>query len=168
MTEFSIAPERADHASAIDTLHDQAFGPGRFARAAFRLREQGPHDPARSFVAFDASGGLVGSVRMSPVQTSASGHHGYLLGPLAVDVSRKNGGIGRALVSAAADAAAGTEACFVVLVGDAPYYAPLGFEVALRSLSLPGPVLPKRLLVRPLNAFDAASLSGEIGHSGAV
>ncbi len=163
MTKFSLAPERADHASAIDALHQSAFGPGRFARAAFRLREQGPHDLARSFVALDAAGGLAGSVRMTAVRAGDSGLDGFLLGPLAVDISHKNCGIGRALVRHAVEAAAATDARFVVLVGDAPYYAPLGFVVAPDGLKLPGPVLPRRLLVHPLGGTDAQALAGVIG-----
>ena len=37
-------PERPSDALAIDTLHHTAFGPGADARAAFRVREQAPHD----------------------------------------------------------------------------------------------------------------------------
>ena len=162
MIDFTLAPERAEHASAIDALHQSAFGPGRFVRAAFRLREQGPHDCARSFVALDRKGELAGSVRMTAVRTARSGHCGFLLGPLAVDSSRKNGGIGRALVRRALDAAAETDAAFVVLVGDAPYYAPLGFVAAPAALALPGPVLPRRLLVRVLKSTDAAALEGVV------
>lgn len=162
MTDFSLAPEQAAHASAIDHLHEQAFGPGRFARAAFRLREQGPHDPACSFVAVDDTDMLVGSVRMTRVVAPASGHRGCLLGPLAVSAARKNCGIGRALVRRSVAAAQATDAQFVVLVGDEPYYAPLGFAVAPKSLSLPGPVLPRRLLVNPLGSGDLTALAGVI------
>ena len=46
MTDLSLtirAEHPSDHA-AIERLHERAFGPGRFARTAFRLRESGGHD----------------------------------------------------------------------------------------------------------------------------
>ncbi|WP_306118468.1 MULTISPECIES: N-acetyltransferase [unclassified Roseitalea] len=164
MTEFSIAPEQAHHHAAIEVLHEQAFGPGRFARAAFRLREQGPHEPALSFVALDADGRLLGSVRMTQVTTGARGQHGYLLGPLAVDVGHKNCGIGRALARKAVSAAAETRAGYVLLVGDLPYYGPLGFVLAPSAVRLPGPVDPRRLLVHPLGDAAPGALAGMVMH----
>ncbi|MBO6639740.1 MAG: N-acetyltransferase [Roseitalea sp.] len=167
MTDHFIAPERAECADAIETLHAEAFGPGRFTRAAFRLREQGPHDPALSFVALSPGGDLLGSVRMTPVVTAESGRHGHLLGPLAVAPKHKNQGFGRALVRHAVEAASVTpDSGFVLLVGDAPYYAPLGFcQVPAGRLLLPGPVDPRRLLVHPLGD-DAIvkALAGIVGY----
>ena len=42
MTTLSlvIRPERPEDAPAIDRLQARAFGPGRFARTAYRLREK--------------------------------------------------------------------------------------------------------------------------------
>lgn len=165
MTVFSIAPERATHDDAIEALHAEAFGPGRFARAAFRLREQGPHDPALSFVALDAAGDLVGSVRLTPVRVAESGHCGHLLGPLAVDPGHKNQGIGKALVREAVEAARRTDARFVLLVGDAPYYASLGFVPTQHGrVRMPGPVDPNRLLAHPLGHDGVVdALAGMVG-----
>lgn len=163
MTDFVIVPERAACADAIEALHADAFGPGRFARAAFRLREQGSHDRALSFVALGAGDALVGSVRLTPVRLTQSGHRGWLLGPLAVVPTQKNKGIGKALVRQAVQAAqARTDGAFVILVGDAPYYAPLGFErLPLRTVQLPGPVDPHRLLVNRLgHTRDEQQLDG--------
>ena len=165
MTDFLIVPERAECADAIEALHAEAFGPGRFARAAFRLREQGPHDQALSFVALAAGDALVGSVRLTRVGLSQSGHCGWLLGPLAVMPTRKNQGIGKALVRQAVQAAqARTDGEFVILVGDAPYYAPLGFEpLPLGTVQLPGPVDPRRLLVHRLGTSpDGQALQGMV------
>jgi len=173
MTDHLIAPERAECADAIETLHADAFGPGRFTRAAFRLREQGPHDPALSFVALSPGGDLLGSVRLTPVVTTASGHHGHLLGPLAVAPDHKNKGFGRALVRHAVEAASATpDSGFVLLVGDAPYYAPLGFrQVPAGRLRLPGPVDSRRLLAHPMgNDEIVGALAGVVGydHSHAI
>ncbi|MBK5951191.1 GNAT family N-acetyltransferase [Rhodobium orientis] len=144
----------------IEALHETAFGPGRFARTAFRLREGVPHDPALSFVV-RRDGGLVGSVRLTPIDIG--GVSGLLLGPLAVLPAFKNNGIGKALVRhSVAAARAGMAASghrLVLLVGDEPYYGPLGFKRARPgALTLPGPVDPYRLLLAELQegAADAA------------
>ncbi|MDA4847365.1 GNAT family N-acetyltransferase [Hoeflea poritis] len=138
--------ETLSHHPIIDAINDEAFGPGRFVRAAERVREQGPHDANLSFVAAVGEE-IVGSVRMTPV--TAGDVAGHLLGPLAVRPSFKNLGIGKQLVRIAVAAAleAGSEG--VILVGDPPYYSPLGFEPVRVRLSFPGPVDPNRILVAP-------------------
>ncbi|MGV3650957.1 MAG: GNAT family N-acetyltransferase, partial [Devosia sp.] len=50
----------------IDDLHAIAFGPGRFARTAFRVRERYPIDPSLSLVA-ESDGTACGSVWMTPI-----------------------------------------------------------------------------------------------------
>ena len=149
-----------DDASEIEALNAAAFGPGRHARAAARLRERGPHDLALSFTA-RRGGDLVGSVRLTPIDVG--GVPGHLLGPLAVVPALKSLGIGRALIerscAAAKDAGEGT---FVLLVGDAPYYARTGFEV-VRGPVMPGPVDPARLLVRWHGAPRA--IAGPVRHA---
>lgn len=167
MTSFILAPEVPGDSAEIDLLHAQSFGPGRFARAAFRLREQGPHDIARSFVVrAEADGSLVGSVRLTPVIIVGSGQAGFLLGPLAVNPAMKNRGWGRKMVAQAIDAACLNNAPqLVILVGDPPYYAPLGFEpTPPYALKMPGPVDPGRILVHPNGAVDPAQLAGLITH----
>ncbi len=152
--------EDASHDAVIEIINEEAFGPGRHVRAAARIREQGPHDRALSFVCTD-NGEIIASVRMTPVLAGAV--KGHLLGPLAVRPSHKNRGIGRELVRIAADAArrAGSEA--VILVGDPPYYGPLGFEkVAWQALTFPGPVDPARVLVIPFAADTHDRLKGVI------
>ena len=60
-------PERPSDAAAIESLQHDAFGPGAYTRAAFRVREQAPHDPDLSFL-IELDGGLIGSVRLTPVR----------------------------------------------------------------------------------------------------
>ncbi len=43
-SNLQIRPEKPEDQSAIDALLSVAFGPGALARAAFRVREQAPHD----------------------------------------------------------------------------------------------------------------------------
>lgn len=152
--------EDASHDAVIEHINEEAFGPGRFTRAAARIREQGPHDRHLSFICAD-DGETIASVRMTPV--TAGSVKGHLLGPLAVRPSHKNRGIGRELVRIAIDAArrAGSEA--VILIGDPPYYMPLGFEkVAWKALEFPGPVDPGRVLVVPLGEDVHERLNGVI------
>ena len=150
MIQFSIVPETIVHESAIEKLHADAFGPGRFARAAFRLREQGPHDPRLSFVAIGEGEdeAFLGSLRMTWIETQATGARGLLLGPLAVLEELKGQGIGKGLLRHAVDAAGRSGAGYILLVGDEPYYWPFGFHaVTPGAVVMPGPVDPKRLLV---------------------
>ncbi|NGO62598.1 N-acetyltransferase [Rhizobium daejeonense] len=152
--------EDASHDAVIELINEEAFGPGRFTRAAARIREQGPHDRSLSFICAD-DGETIASVRMTPV--IAGDVKGHLLGPLAVRPSHKSKGIGRELVRIAIEAARrkGSEA--VILVGDPPYYMPLGFEkVAWKALDFPGPVDPARVLVVPMAEGVHERLKGVI------
>jgi predicted N-acetyltransferase YhbS len=142
---YFIRPELDADEAAIEDLHDLAFGPGRHARTASRLREGVPHLPSLSLVAQFGSR-VGGSVRLTPIRIGAD--PALLLGPLAVHPDFGNRGAGRALMRAALDAARGEGHRLVLLVGDEPYYGPLGFErVAPTKLWLPGPVDTRRVLV---------------------
>jgi predicted N-acetyltransferase YhbS len=146
--ELTIAPERLSDASSITQLEERAFGPGRFARSAYRLREAVPHDPALSFVARVGTL-VVGSVRLTPVKSGSA--KTFLLGPLTVEPAFRGRGIGVNLLLRAIEAARGVGADALILVGDEPYYARVGFKrVPTHRLRLPGPVDPTRVLCLPL------------------
>jgi predicted N-acetyltransferase YhbS len=150
VTELSlvIRPESPIDAEAIDRLHERAFGPGRFARTAFRLREGAPHLHELSFTALVGTL-LVGSVRLTPV--SAGGQPALMLGPLTVEPAFEGRGIGAALMRRCLDAAKDKGHRLVLLVGDEPYYRRFGFKrVPPRQLELPGPVNPDRFLAAEL------------------
>ncbi|MEM9105266.1 MAG: N-acetyltransferase [Pseudomonadota bacterium] len=151
--------ETAAHGEIIHHINEEAFGPGRHVRAAERVREQGPHDPLLSFVA-SVDDAIVGSVRLTPVM--AGGVSGHLLGPLAVRPVFKNLGIGRQLVRIALEAAVNAGSEGVVLVGDLPYYGPLGFERVTSRLLFPGPVDPARVLIAPSGTIAHERLKGKI------
>ena len=157
---LSIMPERAEDADSIQRLNERAFGPGRYALSAYRLREGARHDLALSFVARVGTL-LVGSNRMTPVQCGDT--PGLLLGPLTVETAFRSRGIGRALVDASVAAAAAAGHALVLLVGDEPYYGRLGFvRVAPGKLSMPGPVDPARLLARELASGALSRATGPI------
>lgn len=162
MTDLSLTIRRecaADHA-AIDRLHERAFGPGRFARTAFRLREGVEADPDLSFTALVGTL-IVGSVRVTPV---AIGEHlGHMLGPLTVDPAFEGRGIGAALMNRAIAAAREAGHRLILLVGDAPYYARFGFKpLKPGHLTLPGPVDPGRFLALELEPGILERVSGPV------
>ncbi|SCW32192.1 GNAT family N-acetyltransferase [Ancylobacter rudongensis] len=167
MTELSISllPETPADDAAIERLIARTFGPGRYARSAFRLRENNPH---RHDLSFTASIGtmLVGSVRLTPIVIGDL--PALLLGPLTVEPPFRSHGIGRRLVERALEAAraglaeAGA-ARLVLLVGDEPYYGRMGFQRVPRGqVSLPGPVDPARVLVCPLDATPMDEVRGPV------
>ncbi|WP_249695859.1 N-acetyltransferase [Stappia sp. WLB 29] len=133
---------------AILDLQAEAFGPGRFAKTAFRLREGVEHDRRLSFVGMSGDV-FAGSVWLTPITIGDA--PSQLLGPLAVAPAFKNRGLGRLLVNQALKTAQALGEKSVLLVGDAPYYGPLGFApVPMGRITLPGPVDPARLLVANL------------------
>ncbi|MEX0345521.1 MAG: GNAT family N-acetyltransferase [Rhizobiaceae bacterium] len=165
MSDANIAymPEKPGHDPIIEAINAEAFGPGRFARAAYKIREGGLHDTALSFVAV-CEDDVVGSVRQTWVAADLS--KALLLGPLAVRPAWKNRGIGRKLVAIAVEAARSAAAPMVILVGDAPYYQPLGFEpMPQGKIVMPRPVDPARLLVAELEKGSVGPLSGELVHA---
>lgn len=161
--DVTYLPETQAHDAEIDHINEEAFGPGRFARAAYKIREGGPHERALSFVAVH-EGIVIASVRMTRI--AAGEGSALLLGPLAVRPAFKNLGIGRRLVAIALEAAAAAGAAAVMLVGDEPYYGPLGFKRVPRGqVSMPRPVDPDRILAAELKAGAVAQLVGEVCHA---
>ena len=161
--DVDYLPEAPAHDLQIETINEEAFGPGRFTRAAYRIREDGGHERSLSYVAIH-EGAVVASVRMTRV--IAGEGSGLLLGPLAVRPQFKNLGIGRRLVAIALDKAAKTGYAAVILVGDAPYYGPLGFaQIPYGLISMPRPVDPNRLLVHEILPGAIQRFHGELRHA---
>lgn len=143
-----IKTESPDDYDAVEKLAEVAFGPGRFARSAFRLREGVAHDPNLSFT-LHRNGVLAGSVKLTKI--FIGDNVALLLGPLVVSPDYKNDGLGAGLMMKAVESAriGGHEA--IILVGDFDYYKKFGFErVAHNQIKLPGPADPARILICPL------------------
>jgi predicted N-acetyltransferase YhbS len=158
--DIVIANERIADQPAISLLEERAFGPGRFARTAFRLREGNPHALDVSLVA-RVSTLVVGSIRLTPITIGK--HPALLLGPLTVDPAFRSRGIGRKLIEAALEAARLKEHRLVLLVGDEPYYARVGFKHAPPgTIIMPGPVDQSRVLVRELFEGALVGVSGPV------
>ena len=139
-----IQPETAHHGHAVDALVEAAFGPGRYAKTAERLREGSR--PAAGFVV-ESLGRVTGAVRLWPIQIGET--PALFLGPIAVDAGRRGDGQGAALVQACLDHARANSASGVLLVGDFPYFQRFGF-VAAPDAVLPGPVDRRRVLWAPI------------------
>ncbi|SFH00846.1 GNAT family N-acetyltransferase [Methylobacterium gossipiicola] len=154
-----LRTEHPGDAAGIERLHARAFGPGRFARTAYRLREGSAPVSELCFTALVGSY-LVGSVRLWPAEAGGSL---LVLGPLTVDPSFEGRGIGSSLMHTALDAARSAGHGLVVLVGDAPYYRRFGFTpVPPGRLVPPGPVDPARFLCCELVPGAAETVSGTV------
>ncbi len=159
MAELSLVlePETPADADSILRLNERVFGPGRFARTAYRIRETTPPDLSLSFVARVGTL-LVGANAMTPIVIGST--PALLLGPLIVEPVFRSQGIGEALVTRSLEAAKAAGAKLVLLVGDEPYYVRMGFKpVPPGRVELPGPVDPARLLYSELepDAFEGVS-----------
>lgn len=154
-TSWVIRLEDAADNSAIEALQSEAFGPGRYARTAFRIRENVPHRPDLAFIGQFGSD-IAGSIRLTAITIGET--DALLLGPLTVSPAFKNRGLGKALMQTALQTAKDAGDKLVLLVGDAPYYQPFGFEqVPVGRIKLPGPVDPTRLLIARLHECEVPS-----------
>ena len=153
----SIQPEAPDDAVAIERLHERTFGPGRYAKTAYRLREQVEHIRELSFTARIGTL-LIGSVWLSPIRIGEA--KALLLGPVTVEPAFRDRGVGQALIERALKEAKEKGHRLVILVGDEAYYEKCGFKHIPRGRAImPGPVDPARLLLAELaeGAFEGVS-----------
>ena len=150
-----IEAETPADAEGVDALVMAAFGPGRFAKTAERLREGSR--AAAGFV-IRQNGRIIGSVRLWPVTVGET--HALFLGPIAVDAGQRSEGLGAELVEACLDHARslGDRVGGVLLVGDRAYFERFGFTPA-PDVALPGPVDRRRVLWL---ATGAAAVSGAV------
>jgi len=137
---FVLVAEAATDVAAREALLDRAMGPKRKTKSSEKLRRGRRPSEGLAFVVRDASGGVAGTVRLWDVRLGEGGPAALLLGPLAVDPSLKNAGIGSALMRHAIAEAARLGHAAILLVGDAPYYGRFGFSAARTgTLAMPGP-----------------------------
>jgi predicted N-acetyltransferase YhbS len=100
-------------------------------------------------------------VRLWPIRIGET--PALFLGPIAVDARRRGDGLGGALVRQACEAAQARGDKIVLLVGDLPFFGPLGFEVTPRDqVRLPGPVNPYRILWRALTPGAFEGVAGAV------
>lgn len=161
---WTLQPETPADEPLIEALMALCFGPGRYAKTAYRLREGVDAAPGLSFVAYE-EGVLRGSVRFWPIRIGAA--PALMLGPLAVEPVQRGRGIGISLMEEGLKAAAAAGHRIVILVGDLSYYSRVGFgPVAPGQIVMPGPVDPRRLLARELVPGALGETSGPVFRAG--
>jgi predicted N-acetyltransferase YhbS len=164
LAKIMTRPATPEDIPLISALHDRAFGPGRFARTAYRVREQmGPGREISDFCRLaTADDRIVAAIRMSEI-TIGGKPGAALLGPIVVAPEHAGQGYGRVLIKEAMDAARTAGIRLVVLVGDEPYYGRFGFKpVAPGAITFPGPVNPIRILAVELADGALAEFHGQI------
>ena len=157
----SIRLEEQGDAGAVEALVAAAFGPGRFAKSAYRLRE-GVYPVAGLSCVAELNGRVVGTVRYWPVAIGTT--PGLMLGPIAVERALQGQGIALSLMQASLEAARALGHRVVILVGDEPYYARAGFSRVMPagSVTMPGPVDPARLLWLALAEGALENVAGDV------
>jgi predicted N-acetyltransferase YhbS len=91
------------------------------------------------------------------------GHEELLLGPLAVETGQRGRGIGITLMQAGIAAAKKGPWRGILLVGDEPYYARVGFaRLSPGQIRFPGPVDQNRVLGLSLKDGEMLALSGQV------
>ena len=156
----NILPEAADDRDAIERLHERTFGPGRYAKTAYRLREHVDHIRELSFTARIGTL-LIGSVWLSPIRIGET--RALLLGPVTVEPAFRDRGVGQALIERALKEAKDKGHRLVVLVGDEAYYEKCGFKRIPRGRAvMPGPVDSARLLLVELSEGAFEGVAGPI------
>ena len=130
--------ERPGDAALIEPLLDECFGPDRFKKTAYKVRENIAPQRER----------LLATIRYWPI-TIGGKTPALLLGPIAVSPRLQGKGIGVGLIRETLQVAQDLGHRLIVLVGDPEYYGQFGFEnAARRGFLLPGPVEERRFLVK--------------------
>ncbi|BAI73484.1 GCN5-related N-acetyltransferase [Azospirillum sp. B510] len=162
-----ITVEEPKHAAAIEALLDVSFGPDRFAKTAYQLRDGVDAIAALNLVAIDHDEHgrevVVGTIRYWPILVGGT-TRSILLGPIAVAAHLQGSGLGSKLIRMSLNKAVALGHQSVILVGDAPYYERFGFSRALTlGMEMPGPVDMNRFLALELVEGALAGASGMIG-----
>jgi len=159
---LTVRPATEADDAFVEELQAIAFGPGRFAKTAYRIRERFKIDKSLSLIS-ELDGVPCGSVWMTPI--SIGGLNGWMLGPLATHPNFRKLGAGKLLAREVSKRAlARGDGSFVMLVGDQDYYCPLGWEITTPgAIQFPGPVDPTRVLLLSEDKSLAKSLTGTIG-----
>ncbi|MEI5681246.1 MULTISPECIES: GNAT family N-acetyltransferase [unclassified Mesorhizobium] len=164
---FIIIAETVADVAAREALLDRAMGPRRKKKSSEKLRRGRRPSEGLAFVARDAEGMVIGTVRLWDVAMGDAHTRALLLGPLAVDPSLKSGGVGSALMRHAIAEAGRLGHRAILLVGDAPYYARFGFSAEKTgSLAMPGPYEQHRFLALELAEGALDGVAGVLKAAG--
>jgi predicted N-acetyltransferase YhbS len=146
---------------AIAILHGRVFGPGRFARTAYRVREGRP-GVSRLCRVVDVNGRIAASIHLTDIVVGGV-PGAALLGPIGVDPDFQSQGFGKELMTEAIEGARAGGVRVILLVGDEPYYGRFGFKPCPRGqITLPGPVNMQRLLALEIQPGALAQFVGVV------
>lgn len=160
-SDYLILPEGPEDHNTIEQLLDAAFGLERRTKTAYRLREGSTPIAGLCFTA-RLNGAVVGSIQYWPIAIGGE-TEALLLGPLAVAPELHGRGCGLALMKHSLAKARELGHRLVILVGDAPYYARVGFaRIPDGQMLMPGYVDPDRFLALELKSGALAEAHGLI------
>lgn len=142
---FHIRHETIDDDYDIEDIVKNAFGPGRFAKTAYRLREAPDYKSLFGLVTENHLHKIVATVRVAPLKGYADT---VILGPIAVHSSLRSMGLGMSLMHQA------EQECLkyphihrIILIGDPHYYNRFGFETQhATDIIFDAPVNKNRIL----------------------
>ena len=158
---FRLSPALPSDQPAIEHLLDLTFGLSRRAKTSYRLREGNHAVESLTRVVREDGIGIVGAISYWPLAIGDAGSKALLLGPLAIHPERQNRGIGLFLMRETLALAKEQGHSLVLLVGDAPYYARVGFmRVPDGQMILPGPWDPARFLFLELQSGALSAARG--------
>ena len=143
---FVIRQETPFDDFAAESLVKKVFGPGRFAKSAYRFRDSQEDIAELAFVAENHLGHIVGTIRYWDFSVSDKI---ILLGPIAIEKGLRNMGLGENLMYVSLEKAKNMGYVQVVLVGDYKYYQRFGFTHDMAdNIRFGYPINPERLLAR--------------------
>lgn len=160
-SSYQLRPQVAADIPAIEALHAAAFGPGRFTRTAYRIREASTRGPLIALTAWHG-GELAGAVHFTAI--TIGGRRGAaLLGPLVIAPTHRSKGCGQRLMGLGLEEATRRGYELAVLIGDLPYYQRAGFRaIPVGQIVLPGPADTNRFLAKDLCPGALAGFSGMV------
>ena len=155
---WQIRLEAPEDAGGVEALNAECFGPGRFAKSAYRLREGAYPVLALSLWRSNTASC---AVRCASGPSRWAGIRNCCWARLAVQSDQRGRGIGIALMQAGIEAARKGPWRGILLVGDEPYYARVGFaRLPPGRMKFPGPVDQNRILGLSLKAGELADPVG--------
>ena len=131
----------------IENLLNKTFGPGRYARSVYRLRENKPYLDDYSYV-YSLDSKILASISFCETLINNS-YTGLLLGPLAVEPNQAGKGYGKKLVKYSLDKISiNSQIYFIIVVGEYDYYKEFGFNKLDNHFVFYGPVNKNRVLIK--------------------
>lgn len=156
-----LQAERPQDGPQIEQLLDIAFGPDRWSRPSYRLRE-GVAPLHLLCLTARINGQLVGTIRFWPVTIGGIAEAAFL-GPIAVHPQYESQGIGSRLIREGLSIAAREGERAVLAIGSPGYLGRFGFRQASGfDLSFPFEVDDERFLALELVPGALHGVSGQV------